>query len=159
MPRSISVLVIGVSVLSAGAFRGLTAQRASAGAAVPRFATPVPRPPLFFREEWRQPGRFDATTDFDPSFPVTPAAVTNPSLELTVYDPGAQRIPEYRTKPPPGSIPRDWTGTSCVILAGYNQNPPPGQVVHGEPSDPQTCGQGCAVRWPSLSSIGTATWT
>jgi hypothetical protein len=102
----------------------------------PRFATPTPRIPLFLREPWRQPRAFDASTDFDPSFPVTPEAVTNPDLDLTVYDPDAPRIPEYRNTPPPGSIPRDWIGTSCVILAGYNQNPPPERVVHGEPSDP-----------------------
>jgi hypothetical protein len=102
----------------------------------PRFATPTPRAPLFFREVWRQPSAFDATTDFDPSFPVTPAAVTNPDLELQVYDPNARLIPAFRKTPPPGSIPRDWVGASCVILAGYNQDPPPERVVHGEPSDP-----------------------
>jgi hypothetical protein len=53
-----------------------------------------------------------------------------------VYDPAAQRIPEYAKTPPPGSIARDWTGSSCVILSGYNQDPPPAKVVHGEPSDP-----------------------
>ncbi|MBI4519285.1 MAG: hypothetical protein HY701_00490 [Gemmatimonadetes bacterium] len=102
----------------------------------PRFAAPTPRLPLIFREEWRQPGAFDAGSDFDPSFPVTPKAVTHSDLELKIYDPNAPRIPEYRKTPPPGSIPRDWIGTSCVILAGYNQNPPPEKVVHGEPSDP-----------------------
>jgi hypothetical protein len=102
----------------------------------PRFATPTARPPLFFREAWRQPAAFDASTDFDPSFPITPAAVTNPDLELKIYDPNARSIPEYVKKAPPGSIPRDWLGSSCVVLAGYNQNPPPTQVVHGEPSDP-----------------------
>jgi len=102
----------------------------------PRFATPTPKPPLFFREPWRQPGGFNVSTDFDPSFPVTPSAVTNPNLELKVYDPNARRITEYAKTPPPGTIPRDWTGDSCVILAGYNQDPPPPQVVHGEPSDP-----------------------
>lgn len=102
----------------------------------PRFATPNPRPPLFFREAWRQPAAMDASTDFDPAFPITPAAVTSPELELKVYDPNAKFIPEYRKTPPPGSIPRDWIGDSCVILSGYNQDPPPEKVVHGEPSDP-----------------------
>ena len=40
--------------------------------------------------------------------------LTNPDLELKVYDPNAKLIPEYRKTPPPGSIPRDWIGTSCV---------------------------------------------
>lgn len=43
---------------------------------------------------------------------------------------------EVLQTPPPGSIPRDWIADSCVILSGYNQDPPPPRVVHGEPSDP-----------------------
>jgi hypothetical protein len=102
----------------------------------PRWATPTPRLPLFFRESWRQPGALDASTDFDAAFPITREAVTNPDLELKIFDPNAKLIPEYRKTPPPGSLPRDWIGSSCVILSGYNQNPPPERVVHGEPSDP-----------------------
>ena len=86
-------------------------------------------------------------------------ARTNPDLELKVYDPNAKLIPEYRKTPPPGSIPRDWIGTSCVILSGYNQNPPPERVVHGDPSDPPNlwtgvCQTAVAVTlrsWPSRS--------
>lgn len=113
-----------------------SAQQPAAPRPAPRWATPTPKPPLFFREAWRQPARFDESTDFDPSFPVTPEAVTNPALELKVYDPNAGRIPEFAKTLPPGSIARDWIGTSCVILAGYNQDPPPEKVVHGEPTDP-----------------------
>ena len=102
----------------------------------PRFATPTPRPPLFFREDWKQIGPFDDTSQFDPAFPVSQAAVTNPRLELHVYDPAAGRIPEYAKAPPRGSAARDWIGSSCIILSGYNQTPAPAQVVHGEPSDP-----------------------
>jgi len=105
----------------------------------PRWATPTPRLPLFFRESWRQPGALDASTDFDAAFPITREAVTNPDLELKIFDPNAKLIPEYRKAPPPGSLPRDWIGSSCVILSGYNQNPPPERVVHGEPSDSPTC--------------------
>lgn len=133
--------VVGATVLALVAVGAVAAQQPSrqGGAGerpAPRFATPTPKPPLFFREVWRQPGGFNASTDFDPSFPVTPAAVTNPNLELKVYDPNARRIAEYAKTPPPGSLPRDWIGDSCVILAGYNQDPPPPQVVHGQPSDP-----------------------
>ena len=102
----------------------------------PKFKAPAPKPALFFREAWRQPGILDASTEWDAAFPVTPAAVTNPDLELKVYDPNAGRIAEYAKKPPQGSLPRDWIGTSCVILSGYNQNPPPAKVVHGDASDP-----------------------
>ena len=102
----------------------------------PKFKAPAPKPGLFFREAWRQPGILDASTEWDAAFPVTPAAVTNPDLELKVYDPNAGRIAEYRKKPPQGSLPRDWIGTSCVILSGYNQDPGPAKVVHGDASDP-----------------------
>ena len=102
----------------------------------PKFATPVPVPPLFFREGWRQTAAFDASTNFEPERAVTPAAVTNPSLELRLYDPRAHEIPGYLKNPPPGSIARDWGGPTCIQLAGYNQNPPPRQVVAGQPTDP-----------------------
>jgi len=140
MPRSAPMTRLALAVACSLMAATLAAQpqggRQAGPPPAPRFATPTARPPLFFREAWRQPSAFDATTDFDPSFPLTPAAVTNPDLELKVYDPNSRRIPEYAKTPPPGSIPRDWIGASCVILAGYNQNPPPDRVVHGEPSDP-----------------------
>jgi hypothetical protein len=105
-------------------------------AATPKFATPTPKPPLFFREEWRQTTPFDASTNFEPERGVTLKAVTNANLELKVYDPRAADIPRNLKNPPPGSIARDWSGPFCVQLAGYNQNPPPKQVVAGQPTDP-----------------------
>jgi hypothetical protein len=116
---------------------GITAQQTPASAQpAPNFRTPAAKPPLFFRETWRQPAALDATTEWDAAFPVTPAALTNSELELKVYDPNVNRIAEYKKAPPQGSLPRDWIGTSCVILSGYNQNPAPPKVVHGDPSDP-----------------------
>jgi hypothetical protein len=105
-------------------------------AQAPQFATPAPVPPLFFRESWRQSGVFGASTGFQPQRAVTPAAVTSPALELRVYDPGAGNIASYARNPPPGSAARDWSGSSCVLLSGYNQNPGPTQVVTGQPTDP-----------------------
>ena len=94
-------------------------------------------PPLFLRESWRQRDRPpDAGADFVPEAGVTPAAVTNPDLELRLYDPNAKSVPAYLKQPPTGSIARDWTGPSCVQLAGYNQNPPPQKVAAGSPTDP-----------------------
>jgi hypothetical protein len=105
-------------------------------AAAPAAAPPA-LPPLFFREEWRQRARpANAGPDFVPEGGVTPAAVTNPALELKLYDPDAASIPGYLANPPPRSIARDWDGPSCVQLAGYNQNPPPERVAAGQPSDP-----------------------
>jgi hypothetical protein len=135
--RRLSVtFLLFVALLCAPSAQQPGRQGGPGAATGPRFATPTPRLPLFFREVWRQPAALDASTDFDAAFPVTPAAVTNPDLELKIYDPNAKFIPEYQKTPPPGSIPRDWIGTSCVILSGYNQDPPPEKVVHGEPSDP-----------------------
>jgi hypothetical protein len=105
-------------------------------AQAPQFLTPTSMPPLFFRESWRQSRPFDASTGFRPEAGVTAAAVTNPQLELRLYDPNAKSIAAYLKNPPPGSIPVDWDGPSCIQLAGYNQNPPPAKVVAGQPSDP-----------------------
>ena len=125
---------------SIGAALALAAWAASAQqrppAAAPA-ATPPALPPLFFREEWRQRVRpADAGPDFVPEGGVTAAAVTNPALELKLYDPNAASIPGYLANPPPRSIARDWDGPSCVQLAGYNQNPPPERVAAGQPTDP-----------------------
>src|SRR5688500_6047270 len=94
-------------------------------------------PPLFLREGWRQIDRpAGAAADFVPEGGVTPAAVTNPDLELRLYDPNAKNVPAYLKQPPTGSIARDWGGPSCIQLAGYNQNPPPQKVAAGAPTDP-----------------------
>ena len=74
--------------------------------------------------------------DFVAEGGVTAEAVTNPALELKLYDPNAQSIPAYLANPPPRSVARDWGGPSCVQLAGYNQNPPPVRVANGQPTDP-----------------------
>lgn len=105
-------------------------------APAPKFLEPSPGTPLFFREPWRQSRPFDASTGFRPEAGVTAAAVTNPQLELRLYDPNAKNVPAYLKNPPTGSIPVDWDGPSCIQLAGYNQNPPPPKVVAGAPSDP-----------------------
>jgi hypothetical protein len=131
LPPSVAVLLIGAATL-------LTTS------AVPIAQQPEPRPaaasalpPLFLREGWRQRDRPpDASADFVPEGGVTAAAVTNPELELRLYDPDAARIANYLKQPPPGSIARDWTGPSCIQLAGYNQNPPPQKVAAGSPTDP-----------------------
>ena len=113
-----------------------SAQQRPAAAAAP--AAPPPLPPLFFREEWRQiTPPANAGPDFVTEGGVTAAAVTNPALELKLYDPDAASIPGYRANPPPRSVARDWGGPSCIQLAGHNQNPPPQRVANGEPTDPR----------------------
>lgn len=105
-------------------------------APAPQFATPAPVPPLFFREPWRQTGRMDASSEFQPAGGITPAAVTSANLELKVYDPHAARVREFAKNPPAGSRARDWGGIACIQLSGYNQTPTPEKVVAGQPSDP-----------------------
>ena len=85
---------------------------------------PAPQgpPPLFLREEWRQRDRPpDAPANFVPEAGVTSAAVTNPSLELKLYDPNAKSVAGYEKQPPAGSIARDWSGPACIQLAGYTR--------------------------------------
>jgi hypothetical protein len=116
---------------------GLASSLTSAQAQPPAGAAPPGLPALFFKEPWRQRA-------FPPNAPpdvvleggVTPAAVTNPALELTIYDPNAARVAAYRNEPPPRSRAGDWGGPSCVQLAGYNQDPPPQKVAAGQPTDP-----------------------
>jgi hypothetical protein len=122
------------AALALAAFSAGAQQRPPAAAPT---AAPPALPPLFFREEWRQrPRPADAGPDFVPEGGVTAAAVTNPALELKLYDPNAASIPGYMANPPPRSIARDWDGPSCVQLAGYNQDPPPKRVAAGQPTDP-----------------------
>src|SRR6185436_4499680 len=103
-----------------------------------RGAAPAPTlPPLFFREDWRQIDRPpNAPADFVPERGVTTAAVTNPNLELRLYDPNEKSVGAYAKQPPTGSIVRDWSGPACIQLAGYNQNPPPKDVAAGTRTDP-----------------------
>jgi hypothetical protein len=124
-------LFIMASSLVAAAAGGLQGQ-----APAPKFLEPTAPLPLFLREPWRQSRPFDASTGFRPEAGVTVAAVTNPLLELRLYDPNAKNVAAYLKNPPPGSGPVDWDGPSCIQLAGYNQNPPPAKVVAGLPSDP-----------------------
>lgn len=126
------VLAVTLALLTSAA---VGAQQPGA-AQEPKFLTPTPMAPLFFRETWRQTRPFDASTGFRPEAAVTSAAVTNPALELRLYDPLAKNIPEYLKNPPPGSGPVDWGGPSCILLGGYNQDPPPAAVLAGQPSDP-----------------------
>jgi hypothetical protein len=125
MTRALAI-VFGTSLVIAMEMMTASAQQPAAGA-----------PPLFFREQWRQidfPP--DAPADFVPERGVTPSAVTESNLELRLYDPNAKSVPAYLKQPPAGSIPRDWSGPSCVQLAGYNQSPPPPKVAAGQRTDP-----------------------
>jgi hypothetical protein len=82
-------LAFGFATLAASVFaQQAPAERGSApqgaGAAAARGRGPAPaRPPLFFREEWKQPAYTGQLND--PARRLTPEAVTNPGLELKIY--------------------------------------------------------------------------
>ena len=158
LTMALAVLVVSVRA----------AQRGDA-AGTAKFATPAPPAPLFFREDWRQSSPFDASTNFEPERPVTQAAVTNPDLELRLYDPHAKEIAGFVKTPPTDSRARDWGGPSCIQLGGYNQNPRPAQVVAGQPTDPPNLWTGACqgpvaatlrhkTRFVDLSGLARMRW-
>ena len=103
----------------------------------PKFGTPAAKPGLFFRESWRQPGALDASTEWDAALSGDAGGGHEPRPRAEGLRPESPAAsPSTPKKPPQGSLPRDWIGTSCVILSGYNQNPAPDKVVHGDASDP-----------------------
>jgi len=126
-----------LAVLVAVAVLGIIPSLPNAHAQAQAPAAPQGLPPAFFKEEWRQrTPPPDAPPDFVLEAGVSPAALTNAQLELNVYDPNAASVTRYRDQPPPRSRVGDWGGTSCVQLAGYNQDPPPRDVGAGARTDP-----------------------
>ena len=138
----------------AAGFR-VTAQQAAA----PRFLPVTPMAPLFFREPWQQSRPIDASTAFRPEAGITPAAVTNADLELRLYDPGAKNVPAYLKNPPPGSIPVDWDGPSCIQLGGYNQIRRRRRSSPGSRATRRTCGPACARRRWRPRCATSARWS
>jgi hypothetical protein len=126
-----------VTLLAATAALSVGAGLASAQAPAQPRSAPSGLPPLFFREAWRQRELPDnAPPNLVLEGGVTSAAVTNAALELKIYDPNAAGVAAYRNAPPPRSRTGDWSGSTCVQLAGYNQDPPPREVAAGQPTDP-----------------------
>lgn len=123
-------------VLSSACCVGGVVLAGQARGQAPQVAAPAEAPPLFFREGWKQTGPMEEASGFQPERGVTAAAVTNPNLELRLYDPRAEHIPAYRKQPPAGSIVRDWDGPTCIQMAGYNQDPPPTRVGAGDVRNP-----------------------
>ena len=82
---------------------------------------------MFFSEHWRNPKTYEDGTL--PLTSVTQDVVTTPDLVLTVYDPNAKYIPEYRKTLRWGSWAEDWEGPTC--LRGGPVGPPNGSVRVG----------------------------
>ena len=105
------------------AFAGGVATSLLAQQPQPARPTGVPRPPdpgpLFFSEHWKNPKTYAAGTL--PLTSVTQDVVTTPDLELSVYDPNAKYIPEYRQSLRWGSWAEDWEGPTCLRIYGVER--------------------------------------
>jgi len=80
-----------------------------AAGALAQTRTEIQRPPLFFREDWKET---DAAT------PVTAAHLTNPKLQLALYGPGKDGIKKSHHDVPKDDPYYIWTGTcagNCAI--------------------------------------------
>lgn len=150
-----TMAVAGIWFAVAGAGWDAAAQQVANTA--PQFLTPSPGPPLFFREAWKQTGALEAP-EFRPQHPVTQAAVTTATLQLTVHDPGAANITAHAQKAPARSLPRDWRGPTCVQMSGYAQDPPPARVVAGEPTDPPNLWTGVCMTAVAVTLRDTASY-
>jgi hypothetical protein len=93
----ITAMALGLAALASGAF----AQQPAAGrGAAPRgqasgraSAEPATRPPLLFKEEWKQPPYTGALNDENRR--ATQDALTNPRLELKLYGSDARNVGVY----------------------------------------------------------------
>jgi hypothetical protein len=116
--RRLAVLAIAGSAfllsIAWGAFAPLPAQQA----APPKQAkgAPIPRPPLFFKVEWKQPKYTGELTDTKRW--VTQEAVGNPNLELKVYGPCKDGGVEVYGAPGDVVVPMNlWTGMCASPVA------------------------------------------
>lgn len=125
MPRRISVeskvlfgMAAGVVLLAiwAAAFTPLSAQEGRGGQTKKAQTKAAPLPPLFFKEEWKQP---PYTGDLnDAKRRVTQEAVTNPNLELKIYGPCKDGGVEVYGTPGDSIFPMNlWTGMCGSPLA------------------------------------------
>lgn len=89
----------------------------------PARPTGVPRPPdpgpLFFSEHWKNPRTYGPGVL--PLTSVTQDVVTAPDMAITVYDPNAKYIPEYRKALRWGSWVEDWEGPNCLRIYGVER--------------------------------------
>ena len=113
MRRSHLVLIFAtVALFSGGA--SFAQQPAAPGAAAPQGRAGGPgrgRPPLFFKEEWKQ-------TEKGGEHPVTPAeALSNPNLELKLYGPAAKEFLMTGSAGDDNNPTHLWTGM-CTSACG-----------------------------------------
>ena len=88
-------------------------QPASAQNQAPRFVPEDHRPPLFFREGWKNPDGTGATCEgCDPKVQmnIIPKLVENPNLELRMYGPGKNEVEVVHHDSPKDDPSFIWTG-------------------------------------------------
>jgi hypothetical protein len=106
---TVIVLMIAGVAISALAQPGAQEGRGAQAKQAQAKQAPVPRPPLFFKEEWKQPS-YTGTLD-DPKRRLTQEAVTNPDLELKIYGPCKDSGVEVYGSPKDSIFPTNlWTG-------------------------------------------------
>jgi len=105
---------VGRAALTAGFTLWALAASAQAPAVDPATQKPGmrPRPPILFSETWRLPPHTGEPTDENMRF--TPAVVTNPRVEVTVYGPDAPRV---RAAEHEGGRIDLWTGLASSPVA------------------------------------------
>jgi len=102
------LVVLGLAAWTAAAF----AQQAPAGRGQPAAApAPATRPPLVFKEEWREPPFKGERDDVNQRF--TPSVVTNDRIEAKLYGPDAHVV---RVAQHEGRFDL-WTGLSASPVA------------------------------------------
>jgi hypothetical protein len=102
-----TVLAFGLIVSASGA----SAQQAPAGRQAAAAPAPATRPPLLFREQWREPPYKGERDDVNQRF--TPSVVTNDRIEAKLYGPDAHVI---RAAQHEGRIDL-WTGLATSPVA------------------------------------------
>jgi hypothetical protein len=108
-----TLIALGVIACASGVLMGKALAQTPAAGAAPRAATPPPatRPPLLFKEVWREPTYQGERTDENQRF--TPHVVTNERIEARLYGPDAKVIRAARHE---GRIDL-WTGMATSPVA------------------------------------------
>lgn len=110
----LSPVLVGQSAPAAGR-QGRGAAPGQPAAARP---APVRRPPLFFKEEWKQ-------TEKNDEHPVTQESIANPDLELKLYGPSAREIQLTGRANDENNPIHIWTGmctTPCALAFRHKTN-------------------------------------
>src|SRR2546425_1907188 len=108
------VIVMSALIFS-GTLSAIAQQAAPAPAARPARVT---RPPLFFREEWKQTPKND-------EHPATQESIANPNLELKLYGTTSKEVQLTGSATDENNPIHVWTGlcsTPCAVAFRHKEN-------------------------------------